>query len=277
MFREAQNGDCHVYPLEHVPGHGTPLDYLEYVFFEQGDADPLVWACRGGGKTLVGAIATLLDMLFKPGIEIRILGGSQAQSERMYEHLVRMVESKFRDQMIRSGRLSRITKTGFTFANGSRVELLAQNESSVRGARVQKVRCDEVDIFDKKVWEAVQLTTRSMPGSGGVGASKIRGTIEALSTMNGPQGLMADLVRQGKRKLFRWCIWDVIEHCTDDCQTCSLRKECDGKAHHTEGFVPVSDVRIMRERVSEEVWCYEVLCDKEQATKSRGKCIVRHY
>ena len=103
MFREAQNGDCHVYPLEHVPGHGTPLDYLEYVFFEQGDADPLVWACRGGGKTLVGAIATLLDMLFKPGIEIRILGGSQAQSERMYEHLVRMVESRFRDQMIRTG------------------------------------------------------------------------------------------------------------------------------------------------------------------------------
>ena len=166
MFREAQNGDCHVYPLEHVPGHGTPLDYLEYVFFEQGDADPLVWACRGGGKTLVGAIATLLDMLFKPGIEIRILGGSQAQSERMYEHLVRMVESRFRDQMIRSGRLSRITRTGFTFANGSQVELLAQTESSVRGARVQKVRCDEVDLFEQKVWDAVQLTTRSKPGEG---------------------------------------------------------------------------------------------------------------
>ena len=81
--------------------HNTPLDYLEYVFFEKGDADPLVWACRGGGKTLLGAVATLLDMLFKPGVEIRILGGSQTQSERMYEHLVRMVERHFRDRMIR--------------------------------------------------------------------------------------------------------------------------------------------------------------------------------
>ena len=84
----------------------------------------------------------------------------------MYEHLVRMVESRFRDQMIRSGRLSRITRTGFTFANGSQVELLAQTESSVRGARVQKVRCDEVDLFEQKVWDAVQLTTRSKPGEG---------------------------------------------------------------------------------------------------------------
>ena len=63
------------------------MDDREYVFLENSDADPLVWACRGGGKTLVGA-ATLLDMLFKPGMEIRILGGSQTQSERMYEHFV---------------------------------------------------------------------------------------------------------------------------------------------------------------------------------------------
>jgi hypothetical protein len=47
-----------------------------------------------------------------------------------------------------------------------------------------------------------------------------------------------------------------------------LRKECDGTAHHTEGFVFVSDVKIMRERVSDEGWGYEVLCKHEHATKS---------
>src|SRR5947209_4528148 len=55
-------------------GHDTPLDYLAYVFFEEGDG--VAWACRGGGKTRVGAAATLLDMLFKPGVQVRILGGS---------------------------------------------------------------------------------------------------------------------------------------------------------------------------------------------------------
>ena len=32
---------------------------------------------------------------------------------------------------------------------------------SVRGTRVQKLRCDEVELFTPEVWDAVQLTTQS--------------------------------------------------------------------------------------------------------------------
>ena len=39
--------------------------------------------------------------------------------------------------------------------------VLAQSQRSVRGLRVQKLRCDEVELFDPAVWEAAQLTTRS--------------------------------------------------------------------------------------------------------------------
>jgi hypothetical protein len=255
-------------------GHNTSLDYLEYVFFEKGDEDPVIWACRGGGKTLLGAVATLLDMLFKPGIEIRILGGSEAQSARMYEHLVRMVETRFRDQLIHGHRLSRITKTGFAFGNGSRVELLGQSETSVRGARVQKVRCDEVDLFDRNVWEAVQLTTRSRTRDG---ETRTRGTIEAFSTMNGPGGVMQKLVRDGKRRVFRWCVWDVIENCREDCHTCNLAPDCDGLARSADGFVPVEDVRTMRERVSDRTWRYEVLCDPNAHGTCRESRRVRLY
>ncbi|MFN9994008.1 MAG: hypothetical protein ACK54H_11745, partial [Phycisphaerales bacterium] len=63
-----------------LDGHSAPMSYLEHAFF--GDrigvslpSDCVVWANRGGGKTFLGAVATLLDMLFKPGISIRILGG----------------------------------------------------------------------------------------------------------------------------------------------------------------------------------------------------------
>ena len=75
-------------------GHGTPLDYLCHAFFEES-GDAVVWACRGGGKTMVGAIATLLDMLFKPGVQVRILGGSFEQSEKMYGYLKSMIQQKF--------------------------------------------------------------------------------------------------------------------------------------------------------------------------------------
>src|SRR4051812_25940975 len=69
------------------PHHNTPLDYLAHAFFESAsETDAVVWACRGGGKTMIGAVATLLDMLFKPGIQIRILGGSKDQSSRMYTY-----------------------------------------------------------------------------------------------------------------------------------------------------------------------------------------------
>src|SRR3954467_12414035 len=76
-------------PVRSVCGHHqTPLDYLAAAFFETGSgSDSIVWACRGGGKTMVGAVATLLDLLFKPGIQVRILGGSFEQSEKMYGYL----------------------------------------------------------------------------------------------------------------------------------------------------------------------------------------------
>ena len=82
------------------PGHDSPLDYLAWavlqedgprrhkdtkeIIFEDKEhvRDCVVWANRGGGKTQLGAIATLLDMLFKPGIQIRILGGSFEQSSK---------------------------------------------------------------------------------------------------------------------------------------------------------------------------------------------------
>lgn len=263
-----------VLPLHAVcQGHNTPLDYLDYVFFERGAADPVVMACRGGGKTLLGAVATLLDMLFRPGIEIRILGGSDVQTERMYEHLVRFVEQKFRDKLIRGTKLGRITKTGFTFGNGSRVELLSQSEGSVRGARVQRIRCDEVDLFKDEVWEAVQLATRSRIREG----RTIRGTVEALSTMNGDHGIMKKLVHEGKRKVFTWCAWDVAENCQADCRTCPLHGDCRGKARNAEGFVPISDLLTQFSRVKKRTWRYEILCNPSEGAAARPELQTRYY
>ena len=95
-----------------VPGHSTPLDYLVHAFFEgawrrapggegwevvppeRATRDGVLWACRGGGKTFLGAVATLLDLIFKPGIEVRVLGGSMEQSKRMHAHLRRLICAK---------------------------------------------------------------------------------------------------------------------------------------------------------------------------------------
>ena len=61
--------------------------------------------------------------------------------------------------------------------NGSRVEVLSQSERAVRGQRVHRLRCDEVELFDPAVWDAAQLVTRS----GMCGNVQVHASIETLS------------------------------------------------------------------------------------------------
>lgn len=247
-------------------GHDSPMDYLEHVFFEK-PGDAVVWANRGGGKTFYGAVATLLDLLFKPGIEVRVLGGSFDQSSKMYGYLRSMLDRDGLRPLVEG----KMTRRGVALTNGSRVELLAQSETSVRGSRVQRLRCDEVELFDADVWRAAQFVTRSDV----CGETAVRGSIEVMSTMHRPFGLMHDLVggaggggtevsrpsNEGRR-VFTWCALDVMGQCEAEreCEGCVLWSECGGRAKDWRGFVSVEDVIAQKTRSSETAWEAEMLC-----------------
>jgi hypothetical protein len=277
-----------------IPGHQAPFDYLCHSFFEgrvpgprdassppARPADCIVWASRGSGKTWLGALATLLDLLFKPGIQARILGGSLDQSLRMRGWLVGFLEHESLAEVPRHIAARRIT----VFHDREKriksiAEVLAASQTSVRGTRVQKLRCDEVDLFHPEVWEAAQLVTRSMPCEGPWGDT-VRGSIEALSTMHRPFGLMWTLVgpQPGEktsvehraprpmRPTFRWGALDVLEFCTDEhaCETCILHPECQGRAKtaltpETGGHFAIADAVSQKARVAEDTWQSEMLC-----------------
>ncbi len=176
-------------PKEGVCGHHqTPLDFLSaQVFFLRRGGKGMRWCGRAGagGMTTIGAVATLLDLLFKPKVQVRILGGSLEQSEKMYEYLRGMIDMHFRDLLE-----GEPTRRKLRLVNGSQVEILAQSDRSVRGQRVQKLRCDEVELFDPAVWQAAQLTTKSLNGVRGR-RRMIRGALESFSTMHKPGGLDA--------------------------------------------------------------------------------------
>ncbi|NJL30770.1 MAG: hypothetical protein HC898_03590 [Phycisphaerales bacterium] len=91
--------------------------------------DCLVWANRGGGKTMLGAAATVLDLIFKPGIQVRILGGSLGQSSKMFTYLCEM----FKHPWLRPGVEGEPTQRRLMLKNQSVVEVLAQSHTSVRG------------------------------------------------------------------------------------------------------------------------------------------------
>jgi hypothetical protein len=152
------------------PEHNSPMDYLWHSFAADlpwlratsgerrgtANADCVIWANRAGGKTELAAIATLLDCMFKPRCQVRILGGSGEQSSRMYEYLTSFLHHGFAQFL-----LGPALKGKCCFVNNSAVEVLTQSATSVRGQHTQKLRCDEVELFDADVFAAAKFTTQS--------------------------------------------------------------------------------------------------------------------
>jgi hypothetical protein len=261
-----------------IDGHSAPFEYLCHAFFEDRmPRDCVVWANRGGGKTFYAAVATMLDLIFKPGIEIRILGGSLEQSKRMHAHLRDLFSVDGFDELIEG----KITDRRIRLTNNSTVELLAQSQTSVRGTRVQKLRCDEVELFDPEVWEAAQLVTREKHCQD----QRVKGSIECLSTLHVPYGLMHDLVSQSiedggeSRRVFRWGVVDVLDACDDmehqcigDGGPCPLAPECAGKAKGRDrrdevpGHITIDDAIALKKRVGNETWNAEMLCMRPKRT-----------
>lgn len=271
--------------------HQSPLDYAWYAFSADYkkptplNADCIVWANRGGGKTKLAAALTLLDCIFKPNCQCRILSGSGDQAGRMFDYFIEFIAGGFEDLTC-----GRITKTICCFKNKSQVEVLKQSETSVRSHHVHKVRCDEVELFSQKVFDAAKFTTQS--------TVEIVGAFEVISTMNTSSGIMRKIIRQAEKikeeilkqkasprnpeslmsvivptPLLTWCLWDVIEKCVDrNCKTCPLFPDCQGKAKKGTGFYKINDAISQQQRSPRRNWVYEMLCNPD--TKS-GKSYMQ--
>jgi hypothetical protein len=279
--------------------HNSPMDYLWHAYsadfkkylapqFTGGssqatsderqitkNADCIVWANRAGGKTELAAVATLLDCIFKPNCQVRILAGSGEQAGRMYQYLTSFLQHGFEKYLA-----GPIRKEKCHFVNGSQVTVLTQSPASVRGQHIQKLRCDEVELFDEDVFSAAKFTTQS--------TNNIIAAMEMISTMHKPYGLMQKIVTQahlsdsdggsavapptggektppkgGGAKLFKWCVWEVIEQCTDrSCSQCPLWTDCQGKAKQACGYLKIDDCITQMRRASRAGWEAEMLCKK---------------
>jgi len=245
------------------------MDYLWYAFNadflkqKKGNADAVVWANRGGGKTELAGILTLLECIFKDGCQIRILSGSGLQAGRMYEYFRRFLKRGY------EGLVEDITtwpsdKT--SFKNGAVVEVLKQSETSVRSHHVHKLRCDEVELFKPRVYEAAQYTTMSTEG--------LVASLDCISTMHKRHGLMKKLVDEAEklgRPVFKWNLWDVIEKCRGrSCSDCKLNDVCKGKARDGIGYFKITDAITQLERTKAASFNLEMLCGESGKKKGWG-------
>ena len=245
------------------PDHNSPLDYLWHSLnsdfirntgilpVHHPNADCIVWANRAGGKTELAAVATLLDCIFKPNCQSRILAGSGEQSFRLYEYFLTFLKDGFEKFLAAPARKERCT-----FTNGSNVEVLTQSATSIRGQHIQKLRCDEVELFAEDVFNAAKFTTQSK--------HNLIAAMEVISTMHRPYGLMQKLVADARRydvPIFKWCIWETIEKCTDRiCSQCPLWQDCQGKAKNATGYLKIDDCITQMRRSSRAGFEAEMLC-----------------
>jgi len=247
------------------PDHSSPMDYLWHSFsadaactahsrYEQPpNADAVIWANRAGGKTELAAVATLLDCIFKPNCQVRILGGSGEQAIRMYEYLTGFLNNGL-EHLLAGPAL----KAKCRFTNGSAVEVLTQSPTSVRGQHIHKLRCDELELFDEDVFAAAKFTTQS--------TENLTAAMELISTMHRPYGLMQKVVSSAPdlgTPVFKWCIWEVIEKCTDrTCSQCPLSDDCQGRAKNSDGYMKIDDCITQMRRASRAGWEAEMLCKR---------------
>jgi hypothetical protein len=239
------------------PGHTPPAQYICDSFFERVQ-DSICWANRGGGKTLLGALSTWLDAVFKKNCATKVLGGSLEQSKKMYQHLTGegdgwgLATDDFR-HLLRGEMLAAST----TLINKSNINILTASSKSVRGPHPQKLKLDEIDEFDDKIFEAALLAPQTKRG--------IKASVQMYSTMHKSYGLMNRVITEAAQsgfKVYKWCIFCIIEKCPEwrDCASCELWEDCEGRARQADGFYSIEDAITKKRQAKRDTWLSEMLC-----------------
>ena len=233
---------------------------------------------RGSGKSFLSAIDTHLASRFNPRHGTRILGGSLAQSEQIYQAL---------QEAIRDGRgllgtdadtIARLLKSEVIYHNGSTVSLLAASPTSVRGPHVPSLKLDEVDEIEPDIREAAMGMAMEVRGC--------RASVLMTSTWHRVAGPMAELMERGRNGAFpvdTFCVFEALERCPQErsgpnlekCPECPLVEWCHSdrdshpsglpKAKRSTGHYTIDSLIQKAKAVSQRVFESDYLCLRPKA------------
>jgi hypothetical protein len=216
--------------------HHAPIEFLTSWIVDRPEIS-LLLGPRGGGKSFLSAFETHISSIRHRKHGTRILGGSLAQSEQIYNAI-----SEFDDAQ--PGSLAQFTKTEARYKSGSDVSILAASVRSVRGPHVPCLKLDEVDEIEPDIRESAMGMCMDRNG--------VTGMTVMTSTWHKVGGPMAELLDAGESGAFpvwRFCTFEVLERCPEErsgpnlegCQVCPLKKWC-----HDEGIAEAGSPRAKR-------------------------------
>lgn len=184
-------------------GHSYPFDAMWEAYAE---ISPLsIWyANRSGGKTYDLSILAFMESIFKKNCGCNVLGGSLDQAQKAIAYLTEFWNYENAPKHILIN--NQVAGRGYQLINGSWVRALAASSKSVRSSHQPKLRVDEVDELDEKIYLAALGQPKTMNG--------IPENVIISSTLHQPFGLMSDIIDnryETGAKLFKWCVREVEE------------------------------------------------------------------
>lgn len=200
----------------HVPGkrvckhHRAPLEALAAGYFAEHPR--IVWkASRGfGGKSVLMAAMSLTEARCL-GAGVSVLGGSLEQSKNVHDYMQGLGNMAGRfwaspaapRSLLRSDPTQRLTY----LANGGWIKALPASLYAVRGPHPQRLRGDELDDMDEKIWDAAQ---------GQAQEDQARGIVDQVvgsSTHHNPNGTMTRELKMAAAQgwpVFEWCYRETM-------------------------------------------------------------------
>jgi hypothetical protein len=256
FFPDKSGNPFHIPRAQGCLTHTPPAQYICDSYFDRSP-NAICWANRGGGKTLLGGLATWLDSMFKPGCSTQILGGSLEQSKKMYDHLDGksdgwgLINANFRYLL-----KGEVQTQHASLTNLSTIHILTASPKSVRGTHPQKLKLDEVDEMDPTIYQAALSAPINRHG--------IKASLHIMSTMHKSYGLMQTVIDDAPMrgyKIYHWCILDILERCEGrECAPCELWDDCQGRAREADGYYPIELAITKKRQVSDQTWLSEYLC-----------------
>jgi hypothetical protein len=212
-------------------GHSYPFDAMWEAYAE---ISPLsIWyANRSGGKTYDLSILAFMESIFKKNCGCNVLGGSLDQAQKAIAYLTEFWASPRAPSHMLINK--QVAGRGYRLTNGSWVRALAASSKSVRGSHQPKLRIDEVDELDEKIYLAALGQPKTM--------NDIPENVIISSTLHQAFGLMSDIIDNRHTtgaNLFKWCVREVEE---------------------PNGFWKSEEIESKKKQITKEMFDSEYLC-----------------
>ena len=226
----------------------------------------IIKAPRGGGKTRLLASLELALWLLED-FDVVNLGGSFVQASKVYGYLSEAFNSELiKPQIKKSIRTETVKKKEY---GRGKIVVVAATEKQTRSPHPGGRKRGGLLSIDEECEAEESIVKSAIPSVDTANPS----AIIRSSTFHKAFGTYQDCWDNAKKygyTRFEWDIFDVSEKCRDDCQKvkdpiteaigpCNVLKYCQGKAHQSEGWVRIDEIRQARREMSEDQFLIEMM------------------